>query len=89
MQDTLQGMQNNQMLTHDVVVTGYTRSVQVLAQVEEAIKKIKENNPNMIYVCDPVLGDDGKFYVPEEVLDFYKNRLIPISFAITPNYFEA
>jgi pyridoxine kinase len=43
----------------------------------------------MIYVCDPVLGDDGKFYVPEEVLDFYKNRLIPISFAITPNYFEA
>jgi len=60
-----------------------------LAQVEEAIKIIKENNPNMIYVCDPVLGDDGNFYVPEEVLDSYKNRLIPISFAITPNFFEA
>jgi pyridoxine kinase len=26
-------------------------------------KKLKEVNPALIYVCDPVLGDNGKLFV--------------------------
>ena len=40
------------------------------------------------YVCDPVLGDDGKFYVPCELVDVYRNRVIPLADVLTPNQFE-
>ena len=29
-------------------------------------------NPELQYVCDPVLGDDGRCYVPEELVEMYK-----------------
>lgn len=29
-------------------------------------------NPGLQYVCDPVLGDDGRCYVPEELVEMYK-----------------
>lgn len=30
--------------------------------------------PNTTSVCDPVLGDEGKLYVSEELLEAYKTR---------------
>lgn len=39
-------------------------------------------------VCDPVMGDDGKMYVPEECLPIYRDLLIPLADIITPNQFE-
>lgn len=40
------------------------------------------------YVCDPVLGDKGKFYVPESLVQVYKEKLIPLADVLTPNQFE-
>lgn len=37
---------------------------------------------------DPVMGDDGKMYVPEEVLPAYKS-LLKDADMILPNQFEA
>jgi len=38
-----------------------------LANLKKVLNDCKERNENMIYVCDPVLGDDGHFYVPQEM----------------------
>lgn len=35
------------------------------------------------------MGDDGKMYVPEEILPVYKNTIIPLADIVTPNQFEA
>ena len=47
----------------------------------------------MKYVCDPVLGDVqngvAKYYVPEELVDLFRTKIIPKSYLITPNQFEA
>ncbi len=32
-----------------------------------------------ILQCDPVLGDRGKFYVPQELVDIYKNEVLPLA----------
>ena len=45
--------------------------------------------PDLVYICDPVLGDNGKFYVPTELLSGFRDMLIPLATVITPNYFEA
>ena len=43
----------------------------------------------MVYVCDPVLGDNDKFYVPQELIPLYQKDILPKAHIITPNQFEA
>ena len=40
-------------------------------------------------MCDPVLGDGGKLYVPPELVDAYREALVPLAAVVTPNQFEA
>lgn len=40
-------------------------------------------------VCDPVMGDNNKMYVPEELLPVYQEEIVPLADIITPNQFEA
>lgn len=39
-------------------------------------------------VCDPVMGDNGKLYVPKELVEIYKNKIVPLADILTPNQFE-
>lgn len=41
-----------------------------------------------ILVCDPVLGDDGRLYVPAELLPIYQRDIIPLCDICVPNQFE-
>jgi len=52
------------------------------------VKYLKSVNPNLIFVCDPVMGDNGKMYVPEDLLPIYKETIVPLADIITPNQFE-
>lgn len=45
---------------------------------------------NLLFsVCDPVMGDNGKMYVPKELLSIYKNEILPLATILVPNLFEA
>lgn len=82
---------NQNKLLNDIkyILTGYTGTSELLKQMSIAIKnKIKINN-EVMYLCDPVLGDNGHLYVPEECIEVYKNDIIPLADVITPNHFEA
>ena len=51
---------------------------------------LKSKNPELTYVCDPVMGDFGPgMYVPESLLPIYQNEIIPIADVCLPNQFEA
>lgn len=41
-----------------------------------------------VLVCDPVLGDNGKLYVPESLIPIYRDVIIPLADVVTPNQFE-
>ena len=43
----------------------------------------------MFAVCDPVMGDNGRMYVPAELLPLYREHIVPLADIITPNQFEA
>lgn len=47
-----------------------------------------QTNPDLIYLCDPVLGDEGKLYVPAELIPIFQEQLTPLAQIITPNQFE-
>lgn len=43
----------------------------------------------MFSVCDPVMGDNGKMYVPDEIMPVYRDVVVPLADVLTPNQFEA
>lgn len=55
---------------------------------ERIVKRLREVHPDLIYVLDPVMGDDGKMYVSETVPPVYR-RLLSSATCATPNDFEA
>mmetsp|Transcript_67503 Transcript_67503/g.126245 ORF Transcript_67503/g.126245 Transcript_67503/m.126245 type:complete len:415 (-) Transcript_67503:241-1485(-) len=86
----MSGLTANQLLggtSH--LLTGYIGSVTFLRAVASAHAQLKACNPNLVYVCDPVLGDNGKLYVPPELVDVYRSELIALATVLTPNQFEA
>lgn len=91
------GMERNGLLSSDAadaddgignVLTGYIGSASFLGAVVAVVKKLKALNAQCRYVCDPVLGDRGKFYVPQELVDIYRRDILPLADVITPNQFE-
>ncbi|XP_072035916.1 pyridoxal kinase-like isoform X5 [Amphiura filiformis] len=83
------GLRLNKINNYSHLLTGYCGSESFLLEVVKVVKELKEVNPNLIYVCDPVMGDNGHFYVPEILLPVYQKQLLPLADLITPNTFEA
>nr|XP_039270015.1 pyridoxal kinase-like [Styela clava] len=83
----------NDVIKYDYVLTGYCYDKDMLLKLVHIIKELKERNPNLIYVCDPVMGDTwngkGKMYVPENIMPVFRDQVVPIADILTPNQFEA
>ncbi|XP_063405266.1 pyridoxal kinase-like [Mytilus trossulus] len=84
-----EGLKENNIHNFTHLLTGYIGSKSFLQKVGDIIKDMKKTNPTLTYVCDPVMGDNGKMYVPEELLPVYKETILPLADIITPNQYEA
>ncbi|XP_058248158.1 pyridoxal kinase-like isoform X2 [Hemibagrus wyckioides] len=84
-----EGIKLNKVNHYDYVLTGYSRDVSFLEMVVDIVQELKNANPKLVYVCDPVMGDNGSMYVPEALLPIYREKVVPVSDIITPNHFEA
>lgn len=86
----LDGLNRNKLIDGvGHLLTGYIGSETFLRAVLDVLQTLKQKNASIRYVCDPVFGDDGKLYVPEELVDIYRKEVIPHANVITPNQFEA
>lgn len=85
----IEGLKNNSIDYYSHLLTGYIGSVSFLKKVKSVVEHLKTVNPNLVYVCDPVMGDNGKMYVPEELLPVYREHIVPLADIITPNQYEA
>jgi len=80
-------LEENELLAPSRLVTGYIPGHEAVAAVMDLARKLKERNPNLIFLLDPVLGDSGRMYVAPEVIPIQRNAL-PLATIITPNWFE-
>ncbi|XP_042234117.1 pyridoxal kinase-like isoform X2 [Homarus americanus] len=87
--DLVDGLKTNGIDHYSHLLTGYIGSRSFLRKVKSVVEHLKTVNPNLIYVCDPVMGDHGKMYVPEELLPVYREHIVPLADIITPNQYEA
>jgi pyridoxine kinase len=90
----MKGLKRNDLLSEiGHILTGYIGSESFLEAVVDAVKMVRGEQENESakrprFVCDPVLGDNGKFYVPIELVQLYKEKVIPLADVLTPNQFE-
>jgi pyridoxine kinase len=81
--------------TYSHVLTGYIGSESFLARVVGLVDECREASESaegeteVEWVCDPVLGDNGRYYVPKELVGLYKRDVLPRATVLTPNQFEA
>jgi len=86
LKNLVDGLDNNNLLngyTH--MCTGYIGSLTFLNSIASVVDRVQEKNPDLKYICDPVMGDDGKFYVPEVLVESFRSVIIPKAYMITPN----
>ncbi|CAL8468163.1 g7702 [Coccomyxa elongata] len=86
--DIIEGMKANNLLEYSHLLTGYIGSASLLQTIERLVALLRQHNPGLIYVCDPVMGDHGKLYVKPEVVPCYQ-EIVPLATVMTPNQFEA
>lgn len=71
------------------LLTGYVRSASCLQHLALMYAELKAVNPELVFVCDPVMGDDGQLYVPAENVAIFRDALVPRADFCFPNQTEA
>lgn len=73
----------------DAVLTGYLPSEAHAAFAEDTIVRLWKQNPDLLVLVDPVLGDDPRgLYVDAAAAAAVRDKLVPIATIVTPNRFE-
>lgn len=63
----------------------YVGSVSLLKEIAAVARTLRRWNPQLTYVCDPVLGDEGRLYVPKELIGTYRDEVLPLASVLVPN----
>ncbi|HQT62222.1 MULTISPECIES: pyridoxal kinase [unclassified Acidiphilium] len=72
----------------EAVVSGYLGVEAAVPVVEDAVARARAAHPGALYVCDPVIGDHGRAYVPSALIAAIRDRLVPRADILLPNAFE-
>lgn len=70
------------------VLSGYLGSAAQARSVARLVASLRADNPELLYMCDPVCGDERGLYVPEATAVAIRDSLIPLASISTPNRFE-
>lgn len=73
----------------DAVLSGYMGDRSIGDAILDAARRVKAANPNAVFCCDPVIGDDDTGdYVRPGIADYMRDHAVPAADIITPNRYE-
>jgi len=88
--ELIEGLKQNNLDNYSHIINGYIGSDGFLKQLKSTVEHLKKKNPNLTYVCDPVMGDtEPGWYVPQSLLPIYRDEILPLADVCVPNQFEA
>ncbi|KAI9803503.1 MAG: hypothetical protein M1825_001846 [Sarcosagium campestre] len=86
------GLKQSYLNDFDVMLSGYIPGAEAVETVGAIARELKLNSGmkpgSFFWVLDPVMGDQGRLYVSEDVVPAYRNLLRDADL-ILPNQFEA
>ncbi|KAI0385780.1 Ribokinase-like protein [Hypomontagnella monticulosa] len=91
--DLWDGLKQSYLDSFEMMLSGYVPGAAAVEAVGNIGKELRDKanagKPgSFFWVLDPVMGDNGRLYVAEDVVPAYKS-LIPYADLILPNQFEA
>lgn len=72
----------------DAVLTGYMAHLEHIHIAQNIITDVRRLNSHPRIWVDPVMGDNGRLYVAQDVAEGIKNILFPLADMTTPNLWE-
>jgi len=84
----LEALADRRLASVAAIVSGYLASPAQADAVARLVGAVKAARPDALYVCDPVIGDEGRLYVAAEIACAVRDRLLPLADLATPNAFE-
>jgi pyridoxine kinase len=70
------------------IYTGYMGEGRTPSAIARHLDAARAANPDLVVLCDPVIGDHGRVFVRDGVEDGIRDLLLPRADVITPNAFE-
>lgn len=70
------------------VISGYLGDAGQAGPIADLVDAVKAKNPDATYLCDPIIGDAGGLFQPEDVGVAIREVLLPRANMATPNRFE-
>ncbi len=70
------------------ILTGYMAAPWQVDAVARLVEKLKSNQGEVTYLCDPVIGDESGLYVDPKTAAGIRDKLIPLCDVSTPNRYE-
>ncbi|KAH3743418.1 pyridoxal kinase [Pelomyxa schiedti] len=86
--ELFQGLCDNNLADYTFLLTGYCRDAEALSKICDIYHYLKNKNPSLFYVCDPVMGDNNNLYVPVAVAEMYKHTVVKYADVLLPNQTE-
>lgn len=77
-----------QNIKFDALMSGYMAAEDHIDLTIQIIKHLRNHNPDVKILIDPVKGDDGRLYIPESRAKAMGERLVPQADILTPNLYE-
>ncbi len=75
----------------DAILSGYIGDKAIGEVIIKTVKRFRKHNPELCYLCDPVMGEPGGkgCFVKEDIPAFFREQCLEVATIITPNHFEA
>ncbi|KAH8675800.1 Ribokinase-like protein [Xylariales sp. PMI_506] len=90
--DLWEGLKQSYLDRFDMMLSGYVPGAAAVVEVGKMAKELREKAKSkpgsFFWVLDPVMGDNDKLYVAEDVVPAYRD-LVNYADLILPNQFEA
>jgi len=71
------------------VLSGYLGKPEIGREVLNVIELARQENAELVYLCDPVMGDIGRgIFVQADIPEFIASHAVAQATILTPNHFE-
>ena len=70
------------------VLSGYLGAPSQADAIAGVVGAVRRVRPDTLYCCDPVIGGARGLYVPADLAEAIRDRLLPLADLATPNRFE-
>ena len=86
--DLVDGVAERGLDDCQALLTGFIGGPELGQVVLHALDTLRHANPQAIYACDPVMGNEGGFFVPPKVPEYLRDHIVPRADILFPNHME-